>query len=93
MSDNTMCCGKCFHNIAKISVQAGKDWLILCSARCKFPSHNLVSYDAPSINVLENLGFIITTEKDDDGQIFIKLIGQRDADGAIFFCKEDDHGL
>lgn len=87
-----MCCEKCFHLIAKADPAASKAWMHLCKVSCEFPGAIIVAYDRPNFRTLERMGFILTTEKgDDDSQIIIKLMGQREAASGFFFCKDEGH--
>lgn len=63
MTDQSLCCDRCFHILAQKSPSAAKMWLDLCDIQ--FHTKRLVgliNFDLTSLRLLEILGFIITSE-------------------------------
>lgn len=77
------CCDECFHILGQKDKSAAQGWLDLCEHYSVlgsevFPDENL------EICLLENMGFIITT--DVSNGIRIKLRTALDFNGESFFC-------
>jgi hypothetical protein len=85
MSKPNLCCDECFVMIAKTSTVAAILWLDLCDIQFKYGIFGLVSSDsAPSLRLLEQMGFITSTESLDS--IYIKVNGAKIDEFGSFFC-------
>lgn len=67
-------CPKCLENIAKINTKAAKLWMDLCALKLQVGDILQFESSSKEINLLENLGYIITTEKN-KSKILLKLKG------------------
>ena len=93
MNKNFTCCQECYDVLREKSSQTADLWMLLCKYRliegniihCFIP-------ELPELRILENLGFIVTTEKEDI--IAVKVRGYLlSVDGEPFFCSKDgNHG-
>ena len=84
MSKPGLCCDECFGMIARRSTGAAKLWLDLCEIQRHSQTFGLRTPDFPALRLLENLGFILTTEI--PGIIAIKVQGQKQDALGTYFC-------
>lgn len=84
MSKPGLCCDSCFGLIARRSTNAARLWLDLCELQIKSPLFGLRTPDFPNLNLLERLGFIITT--DIPGIIMVKVRGFHKDSLGTYFC-------
>lgn len=92
MSDYFICCEKCFEIIGKKNTNAARIWMDLCSMRMNLGEvYILKTPDFPELRILENLGFVVSTEKPNG--IAIRMTGHiHTYDNQHFFClKEGQH--
>lgn len=88
-----ICCDECFASIARRNTTSARLWLDLCETLVKLKVAALVMSEHIDLSILEDLGFITTTEVPDmPDEILVKLMGKsNDLDGH-FFCKGDCFG-
>ena len=85
MSEPGLCCDECFAILAQKSTTVAKLWLDLCQANLRYGIFGLVTPDTtPSLLMLEQLGFITTT--DTANQIIVRVNGLEQDDIGPFFC-------
>jgi len=88
-----ICCERCFETIGKRNTRAAKIWMDFCALKLErghvFEIKNI---DFPELRVLENLGFIVSTDRSDS--LAIRVNGHMSTeDGQHFFCvKGGCHG-
>ena len=91
MMYSRLCCDQCFADIAKRSTNAARLWLDLCECCQEADLLVLSGYDTPEIRVLENLGYLLSTETADE--ILIQMNGLMETqEGSHFCCWEEKHG-
>lgn len=90
MSEPKLCCDECFDIIAKESTTAAHMWLDFCEFQITLPIFCLVTPFLNSIKLLENMGFILTTETQDI--IIVKVLGRKDDLAGPYFCCGRCHG-
>lgn len=79
-----ICCEHCFHFISKKNQAAGALWLELCDLKILHGKFGLHLEDFKELALLEQLGFITTTET--KNLILVRVNCEKyDADGR-FFC-------
>lgn len=79
-----LCCDECFDLLAKRSTVAAKLWLDLCEIQEKCRIFGLRIEESAHLQLLEHLGFIITT--DAEGLTVIKVFGKEEDSLGNFFC-------
>jgi hypothetical protein len=84
MSKPGLCCDDCFALIAKRSPNAAIVWADLCEIQSRCEIFGLKMEDNPTIQLLESLGFLTSTEI--PGIILIKIHGQEQDPLGSFFC-------
>lgn len=84
MSKPGLCCDDCFALIARRSSGAASLWLNLCEIQLGHEIFGLKLPDLPEFQILENLGFVTTTETND--MILMKVHGKRDDLAGTYFC-------
>lgn len=92
MTKYFICCQQCFELIGKKSTKAAKAWMDICALRLEVGEIFEVEKDLPEIRTLEQLGFLVSTDK--PSTAVIKVHGHIIAEnGEHFFCvKEGKHG-
>lgn len=93
MSNEFVCCERCFETLAKRSTKAAKIWIDLCQSYMNIPGLFSVEGQTEQVRILETLGFVITTDCSDDvysNYIILKVNGHhKDAYGENYFCIKD----
>lgn len=87
-----ICCQKCFETIGKKNTRAAKLWMDFCAYGMRIgETFEIGNANSKEIGILENLGFIITTER--PISLMVKIKGHlMSEDGEHFFCvKEGNH--
>ena len=85
MSKPGLCCDACFALLAKMDTKVARLWMDLCEVQLRYGIFGLVTSDTPpSLLLLEQMGFIVTTEKRD--LIVVKFRGEQDNQDGFFFC-------
>ncbi len=93
MSRYFICCNQCFETIGRRNTNAARLWMDFCAAKLKCGEIiELEMSDFPELRVLENLGFVVSTDR--QNTIAIRVNGHMsNQDGEHFFCvKEGQHG-
>lgn len=82
-------CPKCLENIGKIDTKAARLWMDLCALNLQLDDILLFDYCSPTLNVLENHGYIVTTETN-KSKILLKLKGNfYERTSNDVFCVKD----
>lgn len=92
MSKYIICCQSCFDDIAKKSTTSARLWMDFCAARMENQMPlQLKGPDCPQIRILEQMGFLISTDR--KNSISIKVNGYMNTeDGEHYFClKQGNH--
>lgn len=85
MSNPGLCCDECFAHIAKMNTSAAILWLDLCELQLSCEVFGVRERgEMKSICLLENLGFLVTTDTDD--HTIIKVLGLTRENNNTFFC-------
>lgn len=84
MSKPGLCCDECFALIAKRSTPAARWWLDLCHIQETCSIFGLAIPDNQILQLLEQLGFITTTET--MNMIVVKVHGREEDALGTFFC-------
>lgn len=90
-----LCCDKCFERVAKKNVSSARMWLDLCRVSEEegdyFALMDTQYFDIGclELRVLENLGYITTTES--SNMLRLRMNGRRQDDAATYFCAEGGH--
>lgn len=92
MSKYFICCEDCYAAICKKSIKAAKLWMQLCAVKMTKDVFVLENNDFPELRILENMGFLVSTD-----QYKSLSIKTRDfkltEDDQPFFCVQDGrHG-
>jgi len=93
MSKYFICCEKCFETIGKKNTKAARLWMDFCAMKLQNGEVvEIETQDFPELRVLENLGFLISTEK--KNSLAVRIKGHMSTEeGEHFFCvKEGRHG-
>lgn len=85
MSKPGLCCDACYDLIAKRSDLAASLWLELCEIQIRSEVFGLKTPDSGHMQLLETLGYIITTETKE--YIMIKVQGRNHDSLGDFFCR------
>ena len=89
MNDQYLCCDRCFELIAKQekrhSVTAAIVWMDLCVRYGNKTLYGFPSWDECALQLLEEMGFITTTETDSEIYV-VKLNGLHFIDNKYYFC-------
>ena len=88
MSRYFVCCEQCFETIGKKSTKAAKLWMDFCALGLQESEIVVIeNNDFPELRVLENLGFVVTTDR--YRAIAVRVIGHGiTEDGEHFFCRK-----
>ena len=87
MNEKSLCCEDCFQIIATQSSSAAKLWLDLCDVQGQGRVYvGYVPDDCPMINLLENGGYVISTESGQDDYIKVHAKMRRSEDNEVYFC-------
>lgn len=85
MSEKAVCCPTCFANLCMDNVSVATLWLELCDLHLQHGIFLIDILDTFELNILENKGFIVSTEK--DNYIIVKVLGQQvDEENQIYYC-------
>lgn len=84
MSKPGLCCDSCFGQIARRSTVAARLWMDLCEIQLNSSLFGLRTPDFPALQLLEILGFIITTDVHDI--IIVKVLGKHRDDIGTYYC-------
>ena len=85
-----ICCEQCFEDIGRRNTRAAKFWMDFCAYQLEVGSvfaltSELEKYYFSEINTLEKLGFLVSTDGDDE--ILIRARGYMNTEeGEPFFC-------
>ena len=82
-----ICCEKCFETIGRTNTRAAKLWMELCATYLECGLFS-VAVDFGEVGVLENLGFLVSTETQDNSLIRVKG-HMNSVHGEHFFCVKD----
>ena len=83
-----ICCERCFESIALISPRAAKLWMDFCAYHLELGIVALDEKKLPEVELLESLGFLLTTDTDD--LTLIRVEGEmKTEEGEPFFCKNN----
>ena len=85
------CCDKCFEEIAKIYAPSARIWMDLCALSVKRGHIMQLSIpDSDPLRILENLGFLVSTEQEET--ITIKMNGRFEVQQTpnFLFCIQHD---
>lgn len=86
-----LCCEKCFYDICKLDIPTARIWIRICDIYEKVKS-NVFSINIPDfeeLRILENNGFLVTTETNEE--LIVKLNGVRNDNAGTYFCIRDSH--
>ncbi len=87
MSKPGVCCDACFEIIACRNARAAMIWIDLCDAQIEFNIFGLKEFHAPEGKVLEDLGYIITTDDPMAEDVtVIKVMGRQESESGTSFC-------
>lgn len=92
MSNYFICCEECFETIGKRNTNAARLWMDVCALKLeKGEVVELQLGDFAELRILEMLGYVVSTEK--ENCIVLKINGHMyTEDGQHFFCvKEGRH--
>lgn len=71
MSEYFMCCEHCFRTICQTDTTAAKFWMTLCKMCLDHGNIIISSGESPKIRILEQLGFLVSTER--KSKVLMKL--------------------
>lgn len=86
MTRRGLCCDDCFEFLAKQDVTAVSLWMELCDIQNTCHIFGLRLEDNPYFQLLEILGFITTTDIEQD-MIVVKVHGKEDDKQKTIFCR------
>lgn len=89
MTDYKICCSKCVEEIGRASSTATKLWMELCHIYKPEAPNITLSHDVPELRILENLGYIVSTERGKN--IGVRLLGAHCTESNKFFCSRSEH--
>jgi hypothetical protein len=80
------CCKRCYEEVSSLYPELETIWIDLCSLQHQSAgSFGLAVTDFHELSVLEQSGYVITTET--DRYLIVKTLGEHvDNDGEIVFC-------
>lgn len=88
MSKPVVCCERCLVKIGRRSQSAARFWMNIC----EIPEGNpiIADDDYPAMSVLEEMGFLLTTDIEDN-LIVMKILGKHYYSQGDYFlvCGED----
>lgn len=84
MTEYEACCEKCLQRIGNESPNAARFWMDLCRSYDVEKDSITLAHDIPEIRSLENLGFLVSTER--NRNVVAKLCGIHLAGNEKFFC-------
>ena len=92
MMSDAGCCEKCVAHIARIHTNAARLWLDLCALRLSRGEYvKIRTTDFHEMRLLENLGFVVTTEHPPH-HLIVQIKHLHNEDGEQFFCLKEIHG-